>query len=596
MGRIAVLSDDLINKIAAGEVVERPGSVVKELCENSIDAAASVIRVSLSGGGLEAIRITDDGFGMSAEDARKALDRHATSKLKDLDGLTQISTKGFRGEAVPAIASVSRFTLTTSEPDEPVGTRLFVEGGVSSPPEEAPALGGTRIEVEDLFFNTPARRKFMRRAQTELAHCQEAVIRLALAHPEIGFFLEHDGRSLLSSPACESDPKERIAQALGSEVYPHLLPVEERRLGMKVTGYVASSEHTLSTARGLYTFVNRRYVRDRGLIHAVQRAFADSLPPGRQPVAVLFLEMDPRAVDVNVHPQKLEVRFFDSRGVYDAVLSAVSRALERSPWKTSPAQPAPEAVPGAHYAQAVERFLSRAASSSPGEPLAPLPVVAEHEQLSPPSPGYGQLRPQLNEAPPPGFFSQLRYLGALGGRFFACEGKGGTLVVIDPHAALERVRLAELSAPLLSGQPNTAQSTLFSATVELSAETAKEVERRRPALARLGLSLAPFGGGSFAIESLPACLAEADHALLLQELCRAVPEGEGFDQAALLPGLRLLACHASGPLERELSHDEVRSLFSQLDRADFSSRCLHSTVVLMQTPFLELERRSQSGN
>ncbi len=225
MGRIAVLSEELINKIAAGEVVERPASVVKELAENSLDAEARNIRIALSAGGCEKICVTDDGCGMSSADAELALMRHATSKMRDLGDLFHIATLGFRGEALPAIASVSRLALTTAERDASAGCRISVEGGEIVERRDAAPIAGTSIEVENLFFNVPARRKFLRRRSTELAHAQEAAIRLALAHPEVGFFLEHEGKALLSSPACPQDPRERLGIALGSEVHPHLMEV-----------------------------------------------------------------------------------------------------------------------------------------------------------------------------------------------------------------------------------------------------------------------------------------------------------------------------------------------------------------------------------
>ncbi|MFZ5471774.1 MAG: DNA mismatch repair endonuclease MutL [Myxococcota bacterium] len=584
MAKVAVLSEELVNKIAAGEVVERPASVVKELCENSVDAGARTVRVALAGGGLSSICVTDDGHGMSREDAQLALHRHATSKLFDLEGLFRISTKGFRGEALPAIASVSRFTLTTSEPNAPLGTRLHIDGGEAPTVEDAPASGGTRIDVDELFFNTPARRKFMRREQTELSHCEEALVRLALAHPEVSFFLAHEGRELFTSPACEADPKERIASALGKDVHPHLLEVDERRLGIRVHGWVASPEYTLPSARGLYAFVNHRFVRDRGLHHAMVRAFQDALPPGRQPVGVLFVEMDPRAVDVNVHPQKLEVRFADGRGVHDAVLSAVSRALKTSVHLMPVPGGPSETLPGAHYASAVERFLSRASADGLSEPLF-TPVAAE------PPPAYGQARPSLNEAPPPGYFTQLRYLGTLGKRFFVCEGRGGTLVVVDPHAALERVRLGELVRHV-EGPPAAAQPSLFTTTVELPPEAAKAITARRSSLARLGLTLSPFGGSSFALESVPPSLVGIDHVELLVELSRLLPAGEA-NVEELLPAVRLLACHAVGSL-REMSQEEVAGLFAELDRSDFHASCLHGQVVVSETPFLELCRRAGS--
>ena len=240
MARVRLLPDHLINQIAAGEVIERPASVVKELGENAIDAGASTVRVSLSEGGLAAISVVDDGCGMAREDAVLALSRHATSKLTVFEDLTRLGTFGFRGEALPAIASVSRFTLHTSVPGAPVGTRLVQHGAAALEVTDAPPAGGTRIDVHELFFNTPARRKFMRKESTELSHCEEAMARLALAWPEVAFYLESGGRSLLASPAARGDPRERIAHALGKEVFPHLLPVEERRLGIGLTGFIAS--------------------------------------------------------------------------------------------------------------------------------------------------------------------------------------------------------------------------------------------------------------------------------------------------------------------------------------------------------------------
>ncbi len=581
--RIAVLSEELINKIAAGEVVERPGSVIKELCENAIDAQARTVRVTLREGGLFAITVQDDGFGMSREDALLCLSRHATSKLKDLEGLFQISTKGFRGEAIPAIASVSRFALTTSEPNATVGTRLRVEGGGPIELGDAPAAGGTLIEVEDLFFNTPARRKFMRRDQTELAHCEEAVIRLALAHPEVGFFLEHGGRSLFASPACEADPRERIAAALGVEIHPHLLEVDERRLGIRVRGYVASPEFTLPTARGIYAFVNQRYIRDRAVNHAIQRAFQESLPPGRQPVAVLFIELDPRAVDVNVHPQKMEVRFGDGRGVHDTVVGAITRALKSAPWlKPLEAQ---DASSGAHYALAVDRFLARAKGEGQLEPLAPL-LAAEGQEGA--APAFGNARPGINEAPPPGYFGALRYLGTLGRRFFVCEGSGGTLVVVDPHAALERVRLTELRRALAS--PPTSQRFLFASRVELPLEPARVIAAHTTTLERLGVFLEPFGGTTFALSSVPPSLVGSDYQRLLIDLASALPP-PGVEPS-LGAAVQILACHAAGQVRRAMSEGEIQSLLAQLDQAEFHVPCAHPTVVLTELPLLELARRA----
>ncbi len=605
MPRVAVLSDVLINKIAAGEVVERPASVIKELVENALDAGARQVRIALSGGGLRLVSIVDDGQGMSRDDAVLAMTRHATSKLRDLDGLSTIATMGFRGEALPAIASVSRFSVVTSRPDAEVGTRIEVTGGGAPRIEDAPPVGGTRIRVEDLFFNTPARRKFMKAEQTELRHCEEAVLRIALARPDIAFHLEHDGKTLFSS-AANDDLRERIAAALGSEVHRALLPVEERRLGVSVTGYIARPDYTLSNARGIYTFVNRRYVRDRALNASIQRAFSDVLPGGRQPVVVLFIELDPRDVDVNVHPQKMEVRFQDVRGVSDAVSAAIVRALKADEATAAAAGLAPTGQDAAHYALAVERFLARAqmpgAGVGAGTGLEPAPSLLALDSPFTPStsaqaPAFGQARPGINEAPPPGFFGGLRYLGTLARRFWIGEGLGGTLLVLDPHAALERARLsAYLRA--LEAEQGPGQGGLFSATVELSGPEAKLSAARSSALAPLGLEVDPFGGTHFAVRAVPPGLEQADLRALLTELAPLLPDPEGpLDATTLGPCVRVLACHAAGSphaAARELTEEERAALFAQLDQADFHPSCRHGRIVVTELPLLELERRARS--
>ncbi len=582
MGRIRRLTDELINQIAAGEVVERPASVVKELAENAIDAGATTVRVLLSEGGLSAIAIIDDGHGMSREDALLSLERHATSKLRDADGLFQILTKGFRGEAIPSIASVSRFTMLTSEPDALVATKISIEGGSTPVVEDAPPPGGTRIDVVDLFFNVPARRKFLKRESTELTHCEEAVTRLALAHPEVGFFLEHGGRLLISSPATPKRPKERIAALLGSEVEPHLLEIDERRLGVHVHGFIASPEFTLPTARGLYTFVNRRYVRDRGVNSAVQRAFQDSLPPGRQPVCAVFIDVDPQSVDVNVHPQKLEVRFSDPRTTQDALAAAVSRALKAAPWRQSPSSPVGDDI-NAHYAMAVDRFHSRAIEAG-GAGLPFEPQAAPSVMDQPTRPAFGTARPGLNEAPPPGYFSSLKFLGELGKRFWVCEGPGGSLVVLDPKAVRERVVLDGLRARFRAGLLRDEAPTLFSATI--STPDARVWLAQRDRLSSWGIELEDFGGETVAIKRVPA---ELEHTELATWLPRVVAAPD--DETALSE----LAYAAGSVPVRGVSHDEIRALLAQLDEADFTATARRRSVVVSDVPLLELEAQAGRG-
>jgi DNA mismatch repair protein MutL len=574
VGRVAILSEELINQIAAGEVVERPASVVKEIAENSIDAGARTIRVALLEGGLSRIEIRDDGGGMSREDARLSVVRHATSKLRDLDGLSAVLTKGFRGEGLSAIAAVSRLTLTTAEEGAKLGTRVRVEGGGLAQIEDAPPAPGTWVEVADLFFNTPARRKFMKRVQTELSHAQDALLRLALSHPEVSFFLEHEGRMLFSSPAASQNLRDRIGAALGPGIEPHLIPLEERQLGISVSGYLASPEVSLPNARGIYTFVNRRYIRDRGLNHAIGRAMQDTLPPGRHPVAVVFLEMDPHSVDVNVHPQKLEVRFAAPRMVYDAVFAALSKAARGEPDPLGSDGILSEPLAGSHYAMAVENFLTRAQEASWGGGL---------EQVLP--------KAGINQKPPPGYFSSLRYLGLLGRRFWICEGAGGTLAVIDPHAAAERVAMHSLVRAADPNRKQVLQRSLFTAAIELSAAEISAIVSHREWLEKLGFEIEPFGGNTVVVKSAPAELFIENPA----ELVRAVAtELSGSQCLAPQEAIaQVIACHAGGAPKPTTGHDEAQQLLRRLEEVDFEPRCRHPEVVLFQIPFLELERRAR---
>jgi DNA mismatch repair protein MutL len=575
MSRVQKLPPDLVNQIAAGEVVERPASVVKELAENSVDAGATRIVVQLFGGGATHLRVIDDGIGMSREDALMSLERHATSKLVDNEGLFRILTKGFRGEAIPAIASVSRFSMMTAEAGALVGTKIVVEGGSEAHVEDAPAITGTRIDVEDLFFNVPARRKFLKREATELLHCEDAVTRLALGHPEVGFRLEHEGRLLWSSPASISEPVARAAAVLGVEAAPHLLPIEERRLGVVVSGFVASPEFTLSNARGLMTFVNRRYVRDRGLTAAVQRAFQDSLPPGRQPVAAVFIDLDPAAVDVNVHPQKLEVRFSDPRSVQDAVGAAISRALQAAPWRTEKEVPATfEAA--AQYAQVVDRFLSRA-QSPPAflESPAPLSLESSLGRAS-----FGTARPSLDAAPPPGFFKTLRFIGVLAKQLWVLESKAGSLVVIDPKAVSERIALSALAIRYQSGRLSSAPRTLFSGHAELSAADSAKVLSAAPALLNVGVEVEGFGGTTVSVLRVPVELEAVEVTSWLVEVAEA-PED--------VKRLEVMARRVGDQASVAATNDEVHTRLSTLDDVVAQAHGRGRSVVLRDIPLLELK-------
>lgn len=646
------LSETLINQIAAGEVVERPASVAKELCENAIDAGARAISVDIAEGGTRRIIVTDDGCGMSPEDARACLERHATSKLREEAGLKHIGTLGFRGEAIPAIASVSRFSLTTcpnpaaarvraswegggaalpdsgrggpgSAPERTVlGTRLLVEGGRLVSADEVGAPPGTRIEVADLFFNTPARRKFLKRPSTEATHLIEAVTRLALARPEIAFRLVSNGREVFSAPAARRDERERMAIALGPEAFQHLVPVALARGQVRVHGQITSPEHTLSTSRGIYTFVNGRFVRDRSLIAVIQRAYADVTMPGRNPAAVIFIELPLEEVDINVHPQKLEVRFADAQAVTGCVYRAVQEALRPSPWLATAAGDTPalgEASPAYVEAQraadpslAPEAIWGKALDAAPAAGLSALP---RHSYASiplsfRPRPGVVSLplsAPALaaidgaasptsastasDSARTSGFFRALRIIGQFAATYVVCEAPGPALVVIDQHAAHERVRFHALREAFRAKKPER-QPFLIPATIELSAAEASALAESADALRDVGFEVEPFGGNAIALKAVPAQLVGGDHRQMLSDLAGEllqVGRGRAFDEA-MDRALATMACHSAVRAHQALGPEELRALLDALDEVDFNTRCPHGRPVAARIGIPELEK------
>jgi DNA mismatch repair protein MutL len=612
MPRIQVLPPGLVNQIAAGEVVERPASVVKELVENALDAGATSVAVDVEDGGLALVRVADDGAGMDRDDALLALERHATSKLRDAEGLAAIATMGFRGEAVPAIASVSRFRLDTASDAGGAGTRIEVEGGVIGPVEAVARPRGTTVEVRDLFFNTPARRKFMRAPPTEAGHVTEAVIRLALARPDVGFALRSGGRLAFHARA-GAPLDDRAAQALGREVHPHLLAVDAARGAVRVRGLVSSPDHSEATARALYLFVNGRFVRDRALAHAVLRAFAGTLPHGRHPAGVLFVELPLGRVDVNVHPQKLEVRFAEPREVQDAIFHAIAGTLRTAPWLGRTQAGAGAAAPatggadgaaggaalGAGAAEEVAGVLAWARSShapppGSGATLA-LPRASDPAAPELPLPGAGPASaadagPGASSAP--GYFGALRYVGQHARTYLLCEAPGGALVVIDQHASHERLlfqRLREaFAARALPVQP-----FLLPQVVTLPPAVARALEGALPQVARLGFEVEPFGGESFAVKGAPAALAGVDLAALLGDLAQQVEQvGQGSAvEDAWHDLLATMACHAAVRANQDVSPEEARALLAGLDAIDFKARCPHGRPVVFEVALADLERR-----
>jgi DNA mismatch repair protein MutL len=598
---IRVLPPGLVNQIAAGEVVERPASVVKELCENALDAGATALVIEIEEGGLALVRVADDGKGMDRDDAMLALERHATSKLKDAAGLATIATMGFRGEAVPAIASVARFRLDTAPGADGAGTRVVVEGGDVLETSAVARPRGTTVEVRDLFFNTPARRKFMRAAPTEAGHVTEAITRLALARPDVGFTLRSSGRLVLGVRAGEP-LGDRAAQALGREAARHLLAVDGGRGEVQVKGLVTSPDHSEATGRNLYLFVNGRYIRDRGAAHAVLRAYAGVLPHGRQPAGVLFITLPLDRVDVNVHPQKLEVRFAEARTVYDALHHAVASLLRATPWLARGAtswQGAAGAAPGGPAAGAMPPLAGEDAASvlawaraihPPAESGAAHPLPAPDAGGTAPLPFH--LAPAGEPPRPVGYFGSLRYVGQHARTYLLCEAPGGALVVIDQHASHERMLFHRLREAMRL-TPLPVQPFLVPQVVTLPPAVARSLEAHADELVRLGLDVEPFGGDAFAVKGAPSVLGGVDLAGLLGDLAQQLEQlerGSAVDEA-LHDLAATMACHAAVRANQELGPEEARALLDGLDAIDFKARCPHGRPVVFELPLADLERR-----
>ncbi|MBX3268837.1 MAG: DNA mismatch repair endonuclease MutL [Sandaracinaceae bacterium] len=584
--RIRVLPDALADQIAAGEVVERPESVVKELVENAIDAGASSISIEIAAGGIAAITVVDDGHGMSREDATLAIRRHATSKIRCLEDLARIGTLGFRGEAIPSIASVSRFELTTRERDAVEGTRVRVDGGAAPAIEPIGCAPGTAVRVRELFYNVPARLKFLKSPGTESARVTEVVRAAALANPAIRFTLVRDGRRGLELlPAASRAERARLVAGGGGR----LDAIEGEREGVRVEAMLGAPETARAGAGGLHLFVNGRHVRDRALSRAVAFAYGSVLPPGRYPVGVVHVAIDPAEVDVNVHPQKAEVRFARGREVLDAITRVLARGLGTSAWSgpagrgagfwadrlggappAAPASPAPEAGPP----EPDPWGLAAAAEPRPYTPAAPV--------------GYVNDAPLLTEQ---GFFASLRVLGQVRKMLIVCEGRDG-LHVLDQHAADERIRFDGLRRGYLAREV-AIQRLLIPERVEVTEAEAVVCDERREDLLALGLDVAPIGPATVAVRGVPAVVSRAPPARLLHdvlaELTRAGDRafGDAVDMA-----LATMACHGAIRAGDPLSVDECRALLRALDAiTDFGGHCPHGRPVVYSVSFGELTRR-----
>ena len=597
-----VLPPEIADQIAAGEVVERPASVVKELVENALDAGARRVAVELEQAGTGLIAVIDDGEGMHTEDAVTAFARHATSKLVTVDDLGAIATLGFRGEALASIAAVSRTTLTTRRPGDLGGTRVVVAQGTLVEAREVGTPVGTRVEVADLFGNVPARRKFLKAPATEVGHVSELVTRTALAWPGVAFSLRHGGRMLVELAAVE-DAAERVRQVFGAARAAAMLPFATRASGGLVHGWLTDSHLTLPSPRQVYTYVNRRYVRDKLVTHALLAGYSTLLMHGRYPAAAVFLEVAPGDVDVNVHPAKSEVRFRRGGAVHELLAQAVQARLRdqrrdgqrptisvagapprQLPFGLGPRAGA-AALAGASLRLVDAPPLAADAAAAFGAPAPP-----PHAHLPPPH--YRPLAPlpEADEGAADGFFAGLRPLGQVFDGYLVCEGRD-QLVLIDQHAAHERVTFERLRGAYASGLVPR-QALLVPVVVEVGPREAALLAEQTATLDAVGFEIEPYGGGAFAVRAVPALLGDADAVALLRDVATDlvdVGRSRRLDEAAESV-LARLACHSAVRVGQNMGPQQMRALLGAMDQVDFSGNCPHGRPAFLVLARSDLER------
>ncbi|MDJ0972758.1 MAG: DNA mismatch repair endonuclease MutL [Kiloniellales bacterium] len=593
---LRLLPETLVNRIAAGEVVERPASAVKELVENALDAGAGQIEVVLRDGGRSLIAVTDDGCGMTPEELALAVERHATSKLPD-DDLVRIASLGFRGEALPSIGAVSRMAVTSRPAGAAEAWRLTVEGGRKAAPEPAAQGPGTRVEVRDLFFATPARLKFLKTSRTEYGHAEDVVARLAMAFPQVGFALSDGNRTTLRLTAATGDLFDarlaRLGAILGKDFAENALAIEAEREGLKLSGHIGLPTLNRANARHQYLFVNGRPVRDKLLHGAVRGAYRDFLAHDRHPLLALFLELPPEAVDVNVHPMKAEVRFRDPGLVRGLIVGACRHALSEAGHRasTTVAQAAlgalrsAEAPAGAAYAyRPPSTVLPRGLAEAGAAYHAPLPDLAQ------PPGARGAEAPADPTSEPEQDYPLGAARAQLHATYIVAQTEDG-IVIVDQHAAHERLVYERMKRELAE-KGVARQILLIPEVVELGEDPAARLLARAAELAEIGLVLEAFGPGAVVVREVPALLGQPDVQRLVADLADELAE---LDQAftvkeKLEEVCGTLACHGSVRAGRRLNAEEMNALLRQMEATPHSGQCNHGRPTYVELKLADIER------
>ncbi len=594
MGKIRTLPDVLVSKIAAGEIVERPASVVKELVENSIDAGATRISIHLEAGGKRLIRVVDNGHGMSRDDALMSIERHATSKIRDIDDLFSIGTLGFRGEALPSIASVSRFRMTTAAEGSSSGTEIYIEGGVMRKVKETASPVGSSIEVKNLFFNTPPRLKFLKRPETELGRALEVIQREALSRPGVFFEIFSDGRNIHRYGASES-VEQRVAQVIpGTSLYE--IDFEDETLALR--GFLGSPLDPRSSMRRLFTYVNARPVRDRFINRIIMDCYGRMVEKGKYPQGAVFIERDPALVDVNVHPSKTEVMFEGQYEVGQSLRRAIGGMLADAPWMKGYKERTQKALGDFYERQkdsgSPERNDYPKAASSAKTASAQVAHRTEPTSPSRSSPSAMSEKPletAKGDMFSDGFYSSLKFLGQVGKLYLVCEDPDG-IILIDQHAAHERVNFERIKKSYLEETFSCSQELLIPEVIELTVREINTARQFADEMGRLGFGFEVFGENAVRVKSVPGFLRDSDYARVFSDL---FDELDGLGDPKSLGGhldtvCATMACHSSITANRTLSEQEARTLLADMDASENPHACPHGRPVATRISYNMLEK------
>ncbi|MGT8903926.1 DNA mismatch repair endonuclease MutL [Bacillus safensis] len=627
MAKIIQLSDDLSNKIAAGEVVERPASVVKELVENAIDAKSTVIEIDVEEAGLSSIRIIDNGVGIDAEDCKLAFQRHATSKIKDENDLFRVRTLGFRGEALPSIASVSHLEMKTST-GEGAGTHLALQGGKIISEKKTSGRRGTEIVVTNLFYNTPARLKYMKTVHTELGNISDVVNRIALAHPEVSIRLRHQGKVLLQTNG-NGDVRHVLAAIYGTAVAKKMLPLHVQSLDFEVKGYISLPEVTRASRNYMSSVVNGRYVKHFPLVKAIHEGYHTLLPIGRHPITFIEMKMDPILVDVNVHPSKLEVRLSKEQELHDLIKQGIKEVFQKQQLIPSASVPKKAPMPAVKNEQQSLTFDAKQRNSSPAE--TPLTYQPEpHESIvyeTSYTDAYGMPKQEKTEASSQIFYEEasserehseesaasledvetvlheevretipenervpvMYPIGQMHGTYILAQNERG-LYIIDQHAAQERIKY-EYYREKVGEIEQEVQEMLVPLTFHYSKNDMLIIEEHKDILAKVGVFLEPFGSGSYIVRSHPQWFPKGEEAELIEEIIEQVLDEKRVDIKKLREEAAIMmSCKGSIKANRHLRHDEIKALLDELRQTKDPFTCPHGRPIIIHHSTYEMEK------